>query len=95
MYKETLCQEMFCLQSSVLQLLLKELPAATGSVSVFGDVSYACQEAWLFPSTVRENILFGVPYDPEKYKRVCITNAFEMYYECITNACILEDTNYN
>ncbi|CAH2267214.1 jg2942 [Pararge aegeria aegeria] len=64
-------------KSSVLQLLLKELPAATGSVSVFGEMAYACQEAWLFPSTVRENILFGLPYDPEKYKRVCRVCALE------------------
>ncbi|XP_045455242.1 ATP-binding cassette sub-family C member 4-like [Melitaea cinxia] len=58
-------------KSSVLQLILKELPAATGSVSIYGDISYASQEAWLFPSTVRENILFGLPYDPVKYKKVC------------------------
>ncbi|XP_023934406.1 ATP-binding cassette sub-family C member 4 [Bicyclus anynana] len=64
-------------KSSILQLLLKELPAATGSVSVYGEMSYACQEAWLFPSTVRENILFGIPYDPEKYKRVCRVCALE------------------
>ncbi|KAM3966456.1 LOW QUALITY PROTEIN: ATP-binding cassette subfamily C member 4-like [Aphomia sociella] len=58
-------------KSSILQLLLKELPAATGTVSIQGSLSYACQEAWLFPSTVRENILFGLPYDPNKYKKVC------------------------
>ncbi|XP_072936036.1 ATP-binding cassette sub-family C member 4-like [Epargyreus clarus] len=58
-------------KSSILQLLLKELPAAAGTVSVSGNVSYACQEAWLFPSTVRENILFGLSYDPDKYKMVC------------------------
>ncbi|XP_026726076.1 multidrug resistance-associated protein 4-like [Trichoplusia ni] len=58
-------------KSSILQLLLKELPPATGSVSIYGQISYACQEAWLFPSTVRENILFGLPYEPEKYKKVC------------------------
>ncbi|CAK1599798.1 unnamed protein product [Parnassius mnemosyne] len=64
-------------KSSFLQLLLKELPAATGSVSVFGKISYACQEAWLFPSTVRENILFGMPYDKEKYNEVCKACALE------------------
>ncbi|XP_026764672.2 ATP-binding cassette subfamily C member 4-like [Galleria mellonella] len=58
-------------KSSLLQLLLKELPAASGSVSIQGSLSYACQEAWLFPSTVRENILFGLPYDPVKYRKVC------------------------
>lgn len=70
----TLCFNLFsvciCFQSSILQLLLKELPAATGTFSINGKVSYASQEAWLFPSTVRENILFGLPYDSDKYKRV-------------------------
>ncbi|XP_041974687.1 ATP-binding cassette sub-family C member 4-like [Aricia agestis] len=64
-------------KSSILQLLLKELPAASGTVSVFGSISYASQEAWLFPSTVRENILFGLPYDPQKYKQVCKACALE------------------
>ncbi|KPI93322.1 putative multidrug resistance-associated protein lethal(2)03659 [Papilio xuthus] len=64
-------------KSSILQLLLKELPAATGSVSVFGNVSYASQEAWLFPSTVRENILFGKPFDKQKYQHVCRVCALE------------------
>ncbi|XP_059049067.1 ATP-binding cassette sub-family C member 4-like [Achroia grisella] len=58
-------------KSSLLQLLLKELPAATGNVSTQGSLSYACQEPWLFPSTVRENILFGLPYDQAKYRKVC------------------------
>ncbi|XP_041974693.1 ATP-binding cassette sub-family C member 4-like [Aricia agestis] len=64
-------------KSSILQLLLKELPAASGTVSVFGSISYASQDAWLFPSTVRENILFGLPYEPEKYKQVCKACALE------------------
>ncbi|CAB3237240.1 unnamed protein product [Arctia plantaginis] len=58
-------------KSSLLQVLLKELPLMTGSVNVKGRVSYACQESWLFPGTVRENILFGLPYDVDKYKEVC------------------------
>lgn len=64
-------------KSSILQLLLKELPPATGTVSIYGKVSYASQEAWLFPSTVRENILFGLPFEPEKYKMVCKACALE------------------
>lgn len=63
-------------QTSLLQLLLKELPAKTGTININGNMSYSCQESWLFPATVRENILFGLPYEPEKYKRVCVISSY-------------------
>nr|UEO57356.1 ABCC2 [Conogethes punctiferalis] len=58
-------------KTSLLQLLLKELPASSGTMNINGSLSYSCQESWLFPGTVRENILFGLPYESEKYKKVC------------------------
>ncbi|XP_039745503.1 multidrug resistance-associated protein 4-like [Pararge aegeria] len=58
-------------KSSLLQVLLRELPLSSGNLNVKGSLSYACQESWLFPSTVRDNILFGLPYEVERYKEVC------------------------
>nr|ADH16740.1 ABC transporter family C protein ABCC2 [Heliothis virescens] len=58
-------------KTSLLQLLLKELPMTSGTLDVSGRLSYACQESWLFPGTVRENILFGLDYEATKYKEVC------------------------
>ncbi|KAG6461030.1 hypothetical protein O3G_MSEX012378 [Manduca sexta] len=60
-------------ESSILQAILKELPLSEGNVNIKGRISYACQESWLFPDTVRENILFGLPYDVRKYQEVCKT----------------------
>ncbi|XP_037300590.1 LOW QUALITY PROTEIN: multidrug resistance-associated protein 4 [Manduca sexta] len=60
-------------KSSILQAILKELPLCEGNVNIKGRISYACQESWLFPDTVRENILFGLPYDVRKYQEVCKT----------------------
>jgi ATP-binding cassette subfamily C (CFTR/MRP) protein 4 len=70
-------------QSSLLQAIIKELPVYNGSVSTEGSISYSSQEPWLFVGTVRENILFGQPYIPEKYKeviRVCaLQKDFDMF----------------
>ena len=59
-----------CTQTTLLQCLLKELPALSGKVTVKGSVAYASQEAWVFSATLRNNILFGLPYDPKKYDAV-------------------------
>ncbi|KAH8978585.1 hypothetical protein EDB92DRAFT_2119177 [Lactarius akahatsu] len=35
-----------------------------------GGVSYAAQESWVQNETIRDNILFGAPYDEERYNNV-------------------------
>jgi ABC-type multidrug transport system fused ATPase/permease subunit len=35
-----------------------------------GGVSYAAQESWIQNETIRDNILFGAPYDEERYREV-------------------------
>ena len=32
-------------------------------------VAYAAQESWVQNETIRDNILFGSPYDEERYKK--------------------------
>ena len=41
-----------------------------GSVEVKGRVLYASQEPWVFSGTLRENILFGQPYQWDWYNTV-------------------------
>lgn len=57
-------------QTSFLNAILAELPFASGKCLVQGRLSYAAQEAWIFPATLRENILFGLPINKEKYSKV-------------------------
>lgn len=55
-------------KSSVLQMLLGELPIYSGDALINGEISYGSQEAWLFSGTLRNNILFGLPYDKIRYQ---------------------------
>lgn len=64
-------------KSSLLQLLLQELPTVNGKLNVCGRVSYASQEPWLFASTVKNNILFGQTFEKIRYKHVVRACALE------------------
>lgn len=48
------------------KVILKELPLNKGKMEISGNISYAAQEPWLFSSNVRQNILFGMPYEKER-----------------------------
>ncbi|KAJ1654449.1 hypothetical protein IWQ61_005620 [Dispira simplex] len=57
-------------KSSLLNALVGEMRCEQGQVVFSGSVSYCAQSAWIQNATVRDNILFGQPHDPERYQRV-------------------------
>ncbi|XP_029303230.1 LOW QUALITY PROTEIN: multidrug resistance-associated protein 4-like [Cottoperca gobio] len=57
-------------KSSLLSAILGELPRDTGKLKVKGQLTYAAQQPWVFPGTVRSNILFGRELNPQQYERV-------------------------
>lgn len=62
-------------QSSLLMAILGELEASSGSVSVKGKVAYVSQQAWVFSGSLRQNIIFGSPYDKGRFDRVIRASA--------------------
>ncbi|XP_071552963.1 ATP-binding cassette sub-family C member 4-like isoform X4 [Panulirus ornatus] len=68
-------------KGSLLNAILGELPAKRGSISVRGKLAYASQEPWVFSGTVRQNILFGQPYDEKRYNEVIKVCALEQDLE--------------
>lgn len=68
-------------KSSIFQVLLGELPIESGTVDIRGSISYGSQEPWLFPGSVRNNILFGQEFDRKRYEQVvkhcALTTDFE------------------
>ncbi|CAN9498133.1 unnamed protein product [Ophioblennius macclurei] len=57
-------------KSSLLSSVLGELPADKGMLKVRGQLTYAAQQPWVFPGTIRNNILFGKEMNQQKYERV-------------------------
>ena len=55
-------------KSSVLSSLLGEMYKSTGNVTIRGSVAYVPQTPWIMNATLRENILFGSPYDQQFYE---------------------------
>ncbi|GJE85927.1 multidrug resistance-associated ABC transporter [Phanerochaete sordida] len=63
-------------KTSMLMALLGEMhylpagPEAYVALPRAGGVAYAAQESWVQNETIRDNILFGAPYDEERYNKV-------------------------
>ncbi|XP_060988980.1 ATP-binding cassette sub-family C member 4-like isoform X2 [Dama dama] len=64
-------------KSSLLSALLGELPPSQGKVSVLGRIAYVSQQPWVFPGTVKSNILFGKKYEKDQYEKVIRACALE------------------
>lgn len=52
------------------QAILGEMRHTGGDVALSGSVSYAAQSAWIQGASIRDNILFGRPFEEERYWKV-------------------------
>lgn len=57
-------------KSSLMSAILGELEQKSGHVRVKGSIAYTSQQAWIQNATVKNNILFHLPYDEKKYDQV-------------------------
>lgn len=72
-------------KTSLLHIILNELRLSSGRVSLGGTVSYASQEPWIFAATIRQNILFGLPYIRRRYAEVIRVCALQDDLDCLPN----------
>ncbi|KAF8013832.1 hypothetical protein BT93_I1633 [Corymbia citriodora subsp. variegata] len=54
-------------KSSLLSCILGEIEKLSGQVKISGTKAYVPQSPWILSGNIRDNILFGNPYDPDKY----------------------------
>ncbi|KDR83043.1 hypothetical protein GALMADRAFT_866150 [Galerina marginata CBS 339.88] len=70
-------------KTSMLMALLGEMHFIRSSTDSWfnlpreGGVAFAAQESWVQNETIRENILFGSPYDEDRYRKVIRQCALE------------------
>lgn len=49
----------------------------SGTINVKGKIAYASQQAWIYNSSLRHNIIFGKEYEEERYNQVIKVCALE------------------
>ncbi|KAG0220544.1 P-loop containing nucleoside triphosphate hydrolase protein [Mortierella sp. GBAus27b] len=64
-------------KSSLLNALVGEMRKTDGTMEYGGTIGYCPQSAWIQNATVKNNILFGLPEDEERYRRVIKDCALE------------------
>lgn len=56
-------------KSSLLAAITGDMPLTDGYLKVDASMAYVPQESWVFRGTVRENVIFGLPFDEQRYLR--------------------------
>lgn len=64
-------------KSSFLSALLGELILHNGYVRVVGTISYCDQKPWILNASVKDNILFGKPYDEVRFQQAIHSASME------------------
>ncbi|XP_033895559.3 ATP-binding cassette sub-family C member 5-like isoform X1 [Acipenser ruthenus] len=57
-------------KTSLISAILGQMTLLDGSIAVNGDFAYVAQQAWIFNSSLRDNILFGKEYEEDRYNTV-------------------------
>uniref|UniRef100_A0A182F1W1 Uncharacterized protein n=1 Tax=Anopheles albimanus TaxID=7167 RepID=A0A182F1W1_ANOAL len=57
-------------KSSLLSAFLGEMDKVSGRVNTLGRIAYVSQQAWIQNATLKDNILFGKPFDERRYQRI-------------------------
>lgn len=79
-------------KSSLVNAMLGEMPGSRGGAQAIirGRVAYVPQVAWIFNASVRDNILFGLPYEEKRYHRAITVSALVTDLESMAGGDLTE-----
>ncbi|GLH12006.1 Multidrug resistance-associated protein 5 [Gryllus bimaculatus] len=72
-------------KSSLLSAIMGDMMMVSGDLQVMGSVAIVSQQAWIFNDSVRENILFGLPFQEDKYQEVIECCSLQRDLELLAN----------
>ena len=64
-------------KSSLLNVIVGELPCKKGSVYLEGSIGYCSQVPWIQNKTVKENIVFGRAFNLKRYQKALYLSALD------------------
>ncbi|KAM7277127.1 hypothetical protein ACFE04_018993 [Oxalis oulophora] len=88
--KVAICGTVGSGKSSLLSSILGEIQKSSGSVKICGSKAYVPQSPWILTGDIRENILFGNPYQSAKYDRTVKACALIKDFELFSNGDLTE-----
>ncbi|KAJ6886546.1 ABC transporter C family member 2-like isoform X4 [Populus alba x Populus x berolinensis] len=78
-------------KTSLVSAMLAELPATSDASAVIrGTVAYVPQVSCIFNATVRDNILFGSPFDSARYEKAIDVTALQHDLDLLTGGDLTE-----
>uniref|UniRef100_A0A3B3TUD5 Canalicular multispecific organic anion transporter 1-like n=1 Tax=Poecilia latipinna TaxID=48699 RepID=A0A3B3TUD5_9TELE len=57
-------------KSSLMSALLGEMHSTKGFINIRGSLAFVPQQAWIQNATLRDNILFGSPYEEQRFEDI-------------------------
>lgn len=70
-------------KSSLVSAFLGEMEKTSGRVNTYGSIAYVAQQAWIQNATLKDNILFGKPFDKRNYERIIEACALKPDFEML------------
>jgi ATP-binding cassette subfamily C (CFTR/MRP) protein 1 len=84
-------------KSNLVYSILGQMKLTKGEFKVGGKIGYVPQTPWIQNGTIRDNILFGLPYEEERYKQTVYACAMVRDFEIMADGdlTVLSDRGQN
>ncbi|KFH68799.1 hypothetical protein MVEG_05603 [Podila verticillata NRRL 6337] len=64
-------------KTSLFNAMIGDMYKRQGSVKIYGRIAYAPQQTWIINATLKDNIVFGLDFDQEKYDRIIYASGLQ------------------